>query len=273
MQPTAAAAVLQAMKHLLLVIAGCATAAFPLADAAAQGLGTVRVRAGLGAQIRPEWRGADETEVAPYFSFSVATGDKPFGVGPPDDSLDFSLIDKNGFSAGPVVDLRRGRKNSDVGAPVGKVPRTVEAGVFVQQFLSDSLRLRGEVRQGIGGHEGLMSSIGADYIWRDGERYAVTLGPRVLLSNGRFQREFFGVSTEAALATGLPVYRPDGGVHAVAATSGLDYALGGGWGLFGFARYERLVGDARKSPIIREFGSPNLFSAGLGVNRTFTLRL
>jgi outer membrane protein len=261
------------MKHLLLVIAGCATAAFPIADAAAQGLGTVRVRAGLGAQVRPEWRGADESEVTLYPSLSVATGDKPFGISAPDDSFDLSLIKKDGFSAGPVFDLRRGRKNSDVGAPVGKVPRTFEAGVFVQQFVSDSVRLRGEVRQGIGGHEGLMSSLGADYIWHDGERYAVSLGPRLLVSNGRFQREFFGVTPEAALASGLPVYRPDGGIHAVAATSGLDYALGGGWGLFGYARYERLVGDARKSPIVREFGSPDQFSVGLGLNHTFTLRL
>jgi outer membrane protein len=81
------------------------------------------------------------------------------------------------------------------------------------------------------------------------------------------------VTPEAALASGLPVYRPDGGLHSVAANSALHYSLGGGWGMFGYARYERLVGDARKSPIVREFGSPNQYSAGIGLNRTFTIKL
>jgi outer membrane protein len=43
------------------------------------------------------------------------------------------------------------------------------------------------------------------------------------------------------------------------------------WGLFGFARYERLVGDAAKSPIVREFGSRNQLSGGIGLNYTFTI--
>ena len=41
--------------------------------------------------------------------------------------------------------------------------------------------------------------------------------------------------------------------------------------MFGFARYERLVGDAAKSPIVREFGSRNQLSAGIGLSYTFTV--
>ena len=258
---------------LLLLLAGLVTAALPTAEAAAQTLGTVRVRAGAGAQIRPEWPGADETEIAPYPNLSIATGDRPFGFGAPDDSLSIKLLSSGGFTAGPVLAIEGSRKNSEVGAPVGKVSTTIEIGAFVQHYLTDSFRLRGELRKGIGGHEGLVGQAGADHVWRDGDRYAFSIGPRLLFSDARYQRAFFGVTPEAALASGLAPYRPDGGVYAVAATSGLQYSLGGNWGLFGYARYERLVGDARKSPIIRELGSPNQFSAGLGVNYTFTIRL
>ena len=65
----------------------------------------------------------------------------------------------------------------------------------------------------------------------------------------------------------------DGRLLPIAATAGGRYALGGGWGLFGYARAERLVGDAKRSPIIREHGSPNQLSAGLGLSHTFSLDL
>ena len=53
----------------------------------------------------------------------------------------------------------------------------------------------------------------------------------------------------------------------------VNYALGGNWGLFGFGSYERLTGDARRSPIVQQFGSPNQWSGGLGVSHTFTIKL
>jgi outer membrane protein len=91
------------------------------------------------------------------------------------------------------------------------------------------------------------------------------------MSSARYQRAYFGVSPAAALATGLPAYDPDGGIHALAAATGLQVSLGGPIGLFGYGRYERLVGDARRSPIVRELGSANQLSAGLGLNYTFRL--
>ena len=61
----------------------------------------------------------------------------------------------------------------------------------------------------------------ADQIWRDKDRYVVSIGPRLLYSDSRYQRAYFGVTPEAALATGLPAYRPGGGFHAIAAAAGL----------------------------------------------------
>jgi outer membrane protein len=68
------------------------------------------------------------------------------------------------------------------------------------------------------------------------------------------------------------LYRPGGGIHAVALASGLSYQFNPRFGMFGFARYERLVGDAAKSPIVRQFGSRDQFSAGLGLSYTFILK-
>jgi outer membrane protein len=257
------------MKHLLL-----ASAAVLLGSTAAhaQDSDDYRVRVGLGAQLQPEFKGADDTEVAPLFDLDIARGDDPFRFEAPDDSFGIALISNEGFSAGPAAKFERSRKNSDVGAPVGKVRATIEAGAFAEFMASDSFRVRGELLKGIGGHKGLVGAVGGDFVARDGDRYVFSVGPRLLFSSGRYQRAFFGVDPDAALATGLPLYRPDGGLHAAAMTSGLSYQFNPQFGMFGYARYERLLGDAAKSPIIREFGSRNQMSAGLGLSYTFTVR-
>ncbi|MFL6780927.1 MAG: MipA/OmpV family protein [Sphingomicrobium sp.] len=263
------------MKHLLiasgLILLPC-SAAFAQ-DAGSQPSSDARVRVGLGAKVQPRYIGSDDSEIAPMLQLKIARHGKQFHFGAPDDAPGIAIITKDGFSFGPSVNLASGRKDKDVGAPVGRVKTTIEAGAFAQYEAGDSFRVRGELRKGLGGHDGLIGDIGADKIWRDGDRYVFSIGPRVLFSDSRYQRAYFGVTPAAALATGLPVYRPGGGVHAVALTTGLTYQFNDRFGMFGFGRYERLVGDAAKSPIVREFGSRNQFSAGAGLSYTFNMKI
>jgi len=256
------------MKGLLLV--GLASLAFG-SRASAQDDATTRVRIGVGAKSAPEFPGAASSQLGPLIDLSIANGAEPFRFEAPDDSFDIRLIRKAKFSAGPVLALQGSRKNSDLGAKVGKVPMTIEAGTFVELQATKALRLRGEVRHGVGGHKGLISSVGADYIWRDGDKYVVSIGPRLLIADRNYRQAYFGMSTQAALATGLPVYRAAGGLHSAAATSGISYSIDGYWGLFGFARYERLI-SVRESPILRSYGSPNQYSGGLGLTYSFTIQ-
>lgn len=255
------------MKHVLI----SAIVLFPTA-ARAQDAGDYRVRVGLGAQVRPDFIGGDGTDVAPLWDVDIARGTNEFKFEAPGDSFGIPVVSKNGFSFGPAANVEGSRKNSDVGAPVGKVKTTFEAGGFAQAFVTKSVRLRGELLKGIGGHKGLVGSLSADHVWRDGDRYVVSIGPRVRFSDSRYQRGYFGVTPAAALASGLPTYRPGGGVHAVGVGSGLSYQFNSRWGMFGYAAYDRLVGDAAKSPIIRRFGSRNQPSGGLGLSYTFTVK-
>jgi MipA family protein len=254
-----------------VLLCGLVALIVPVSQAAAQDGAPTRVRAGLGVDFTPEYPGADGNAIGPMFDFSLARDGEQFSFEAPDDSFDIGLISAGGFAAGPVLNLERSRKESDVGAPVGKVSTTVEAGVFAQFRASESFRIRGEVRRGIGGHDGFVGSLGADYILRDADNYTISAGPRLMLSDKEYQRAYFGVTPPVALATGLPVYSPGGGIHAVAATSGIYYSFTPVWGMFGYARYERLVGDAKRSPIVREFGSANQYSAGIGLTYTFSL--
>ncbi|HWU92728.1 MAG TPA: MipA/OmpV family protein [Sphingomicrobium sp.] len=258
------------MKYLL--IASAAILFGSGAAAAQDNTNVIRVRVGLGAQLQPDFIGADGTGVTPLFHVNTARGADPFRFSAPDDGPGVAVLSANGFSFGPSINLQGRRKESDVGAAVGNVGRTLELGGFVQYDVSPTIRLRGKLLKGLGGHDGVVGSIGADRIWRDGDRYVFSIGPRVLFSNARYQRAYFGVSPAASLATGLPAYRPGGGIHALALESGASYQFSSRWGLFGYGRYERLVGHAARSPIIREFGSRNQLSAGVGLNYIFTIK-
>ena len=88
--------------------------------------------------MRPEFVGADSTEVAPLWRINVARGTKRFKFSAPDYSFGIPLVSSGGFSFGPAANIASGRKNSDVGAPVGKVKTTIEAGAFANYEVSES---------------------------------------------------------------------------------------------------------------------------------------
>lgn len=256
------------MKVLLIASAALCTVS---TAAIAQDSEDFRVRVGLGAQLQPEFIGADDSEIAPLWDLDIARGTNEFSFEAPDDGFSIPIIETGGFSFGPAANLAPKRSNKDVGAAVGKVPMTFEAGAFAEFMATESIRLRLDGRRGLGGHDGFVGSLGADHIWREGDQYVFSIGPRVRFSDARYQRAYFGVTPAATIATGLPTYRPDGGVHAIGATTGASYQLNDRWGLFGFGGYDRLVGDAGKSPIVRQLGSRNQFSVGAGVSYTFTI--
>lgn len=248
------------------------------APATAQGQETgdqdrdLRIRAGAGAEWRPTYPGSARSEVAPLPSFSIARGGKPFAFDTPDDGFSPTLLTAGPVRLGPTAALVAGRDAGEAGVGIPKVGRTVEVGAFGAIELADSVRLRAMVRKGIGGHKGVTASVGFDQIWRRGDDYVVSVGPRILWSDSRYQRAFFGVTAVDAPIAGLPVTRPGSGIHAAALQSAFHAKIGGQFGLFGQARAERLVGDAGRSPLVRTLGDRNQWSVGGGLSYTFRIK-
>lgn len=232
----------------------------------------LRVRVGFGAKVVPTFQGSDETRVGPYWDFAVTRGEKEFPFEAADEAIGFTALHLAGVEVGPAIQIESNRTAKEAGVAVDPIGTTVEAGAFAQFWLTPALRLRTEARRGIGGHESWVGSVSADYVIRDGDKYDFSLGARVALSDNNYQAAYFGVNPREAAATGLPVYRPKSGVHAVGAAAGMHYALGGRWGLVGYAKYDRLVGDAARSPFIRGYGSRDQLSGGLGLSYVFGRR-
>lgn len=249
---------------------GAAAIAFSAAPAAAQDDSTEGrdwiVSVGPGVRVGPEYPGADSYGFAFMPVFDLRREGEPMPVEAPDEGAGFGFLgDDSAFDFGPTLSFQPERDEDDVGAPVGDVDFTVEAGAFAQFFIGDSFRLRAEGRRGIGGHDGWVGDLMADFVLRDDSTYVFTVGPRARWADSEYHESYFGVTPAVATAAGIPAFDPDGGFYAVGAQAGLKYKLGRTWGLYAFAGYDRLIGDAADSPIVRAFGSRDQFTGGLGV--------
>ncbi|MEA3054278.1 MAG: MipA family protein [Sphingomonadales bacterium] len=228
------------------------------------------VRVAVGPEIVPDHVGAKGTRLAPYFNLDLKREGQEFEFEAPDESFGFGLH-VGPLEIGPALALESARRPSRFPVPVDKVPATFEAGAFAQLYLAKSIRLRGELRKGLGGHDGWISQASADFIARRKDDYVFSIGPRLSWADRAYQRAYFGVTPAASAASGLAAFDPDSGVRGVGAATSLSYQFTPKWGIQAYGRFERLVGDAGRSPLIRTYGSRNQMSAGLALSYTFGL--
>ena len=135
---------------------------------------------------------------------------------------------------------------------------------FVRGFLT--------LRQGFGGHHGVVGEVGVDVIAEPLPKLTLSLGPRLGLASSDYLDTYLGVDAEQSAASGLREFDPDGGVSGVGLEVEARYALTPAWSVVANAGYERLVGDAADSPVT-DVGSENQFTAGIGVTYRFGLDL
>jgi outer membrane protein len=229
----------------------------------------IRARLSLGPQLRPRFPGSDEVFLLPFYDVSITRGDRPFEYEAADQGVSFSLIKSTGFAFGPAIQLEGSRRRNETDLPIDEVGTSIEAGGFVDVWLGSSIRARGELRKGVTGHKGVVGDVMLDYVARDRDKWLFSVGPRFSLADRKYQEAYFGVTPAVSARTGLPVYAPDGGVHSVGAAATTLYQLDRHWGLYGYAKYERLIADAADSPIVRTIGSRNQFSGAVALTFTF----
>jgi outer membrane protein len=252
--------------------AGIAALALLATPASAQdGGGGHTITIGAGAQTYPKYPGADSYGINPLPIFGFRREGTPMPFQAPDEGFGFGFLGRDSaFNVGPAIRFQGKREEDDVGAPVGDVGITVEVGGFVEVSPVRNFRLRAEVRQGIGGHEGLVADLSADLVLRDEDTYIFSIGPRARWGDNGFHDAYFGVPV-AIPASGLAAYDPHSGFYAIGAIAGLTYKFGRNWGMRGYAGYDRLIGDAADSPIVRGFGSRDQFSGGAGLFFEFNI--
>jgi MipA family protein len=252
--------------RLLLLSAAILAPAFAHAQATEEA--PRRTRVTVGPQLQPRFPGSDSYSLRPYFDLSRTRGDAPYLFEAPDESTSIALINHNGLTVGPALNFEGKRRRRDVGG-LDQVGFTVELGGFARLTIADQFRLSVEARQGVTGHKATIGIVGADYIARDGNAWLFSIGPRLTVGSGKYHRTYFGVTPREATATGVAAYRPDGAFLMAGATASASRQLSTRWGVFGYAKYDRLLGDAADSPVVKRFGSRSQWSGGVGLSYTF----
>ena len=246
---------------------------------------------GVGAAAVPDYEGSDDYRAIPALIVRAKKGGLTvFSRGT---YLYADLLNtgsKVDLDAGPILGVRLNRTGKIKDEIVDLLPErnvAVEFGGFAGVTFTgltnpyDSLSVRLDaVKDVANAHESWVLTPSVDF----GTPLSLTTFVGASLSadfvSNRFADYYFGITPVDALGTGGPLTGPriapfdaDGGMKNWQAGLVLGQSLSGdlrrGWGLFGTANYKRLVGDFKRSPIVRDRGSRTQWVGAVGVGYTF----
>lgn len=250
---------------------------FPYFSSAPVGSAKWVVTLSANADVGPSFRGAKRYTFTPYPLASIRRGGQARRPSVPGDGVGLDLLNHDLISLGPVARYRSGRYFADDRKLFGlrKLPWTIEAGLFAEVWPTHNLRARAEVRHGFRKEDGWVVDVGGDFVQPFGQ-FTFTVGPRMTWASDKSARNTFGVTEyEAALNNlvfpqhGLYAFKPEAGIQSGGIATSLAYQVNEQWSATAKASYNRLVGDAGKSPIVRRVGDRNQFNLGLSAAYSF----
>jgi outer membrane protein len=268
------------MRFAVALLAVIAAPAFAQERPANEGWG---LTVGVGGLLAPTYEGDDEHRLSILPNIQVTYGDT--FLASVQEGIGYRVINTDTLRAGPIARIRfsrdedgdqpfavTGDNSADLGG-LGDVDTSIELGGFVDYEIGD-ITLSAEARQAATGHEGLVADLGARWSGRSmmfGPPVIWSVGPRVRLVDENFNAAYFGVTAAQSLASGLPVYAADGGLHSygLGATAIIPFDRDNRWTAVVFAGYDRLEGDAAASPLVQQRGSED--QATLGVFLSYKL--
>jgi len=242
------------------------------------------VTIGVEGRIIPEWPGASSKKfgVTALPLFSIRKEGTPPDFFGPRDSFGINIINLGQFQFGPAVQFigDRTAPNYKELYGLGSVSYTAQVGAFANFWPLPWLRLRGEVRQGIGGETGVTGDLFLDAVVPV-EQWTFSAGPRITLQTMAAVSPYFSITAAQSAATAnlvgttglpaLPAYNASGGVYSYGAGTQAQYRFSPQWEAHVFVEYQRLTGSVADSPIVTIRGSPNQLTYGLGASYSFNM--
>jgi outer membrane scaffolding protein for murein synthesis (MipA/OmpV family) len=150
---------------------------------------------------------------------------------------------------------------------MGDVDAGIEVGGFVD-YKWEQLQARMELRQGWGGHEGMVADAQVNYTDNYGPlRFAA--GPRLSWASADYHETYFGINARQSARTGLVRYEPGNGLVSYGVGSVAILPVADRVSVTAFAGYDRLGDQVTDSPLIDERGSDDQLTTGLGISYRF----
>jgi len=233
---------------------------------------------GLGIGAAPDYQGSEDYEagIGPFARYHYS-GNRYINVLGPE--LSWNVSNDEVWQFGPRLMYRFGR-DDDVEDKVVKRMReiddTVEAGAFVAaSYKLDSndprerIVFTGDLLADVGNeHDGWISTFGVKYWVPVARAVVMHVGGGFSYASDDYVDTYFGIhGTDVLLfpsRAGRP-YDADGGINDVRATIGALVHLSPEWHLGVGARYQRLLGDAKDSPVVDDRGDANQWVLGVGL--------
>jgi outer membrane protein len=237
--------------------------------------GNWTVMIGAEGQYRPAFEGASHGTFSPVPIFSIRRAGSVDQFRSPRDNASIALIDFGDLRAGlagKYVSPRKASSYSELNG-LGDIKAAFEFGGFIEYFPVDWFRLRNETREGFGGHQGVVSDFSADFIVPVTRAITVSAGPRFTWESTKAVSPYFSIDAAQAMATGLPVFNANGGAHSAGAGAQVKYRIDPQWEVHSFVEYDRLLGDAAKSPLVTARGSVNQTTVGVGASYSFDFKI
>lgn len=212
-----------------------------------------RVVLGAAAEARPLYDGSQITRVQGGPVINVRYKDLAFAsVG---EGVGVNLLHGDNYRAGVLIGYDLGRRVSDDLTHLrglGDIGRAPAFKAFASYAVSKAFPLvvRADVRQIVGGADGLLADFGA-YLPLPGssKKLIMFAGPSITFADHRYLQREFGVTPTQALASGYPVYA----AHAGTNSTGIGFSgtrfLTEHWMINMDAALNKLLGSERDSPI------------------------
>lgn len=270
-----------------LLAASIAVPASPLIAQPAGAQDEDRLTLGLGGGIAPSYDGSDDYRFQPGgvvqgslsgFNFSMR------GLNLFIDAVRDAPRAQTDLIAGPVFQIQTNRSGGIEDRQVrrlGTISATLEAGAYAgvarQGVLNrfDRVSFDLAVVHDVGGvHKSYTVTPSIGYFTPLDRKTIANLGLSARYAGSGYRRTYFDVSPAGSAASGLATYATGGaGFTQGSATLLLGRALGPdpmkGASLFLLGSYSRMLGDAARSPIVRDAGSRDQWFGVAGIAYSF----
>ena len=208
---------------------------------------------GAAAEAKPLYDGAALSRVQGGPLINIRYRDIAYvSVG---EGIGVNVLRGENYRAGIQLGYDLGRRVSDdIGHlhGLGDIRRAPSVEAFASYAVSKQfpLVLRGDVRQIIGGADGMVADVGM-YMPLPGssKKLIMFAGPSITYADHRYLQKEFGVTPAQALASGYPVFDPHAGTSAVGFGFSATRFVTDHWLINLDGAVNHLLGSARESPI------------------------
>lgn len=231
------------------------------------------VKLGAAGVWGPEYQGSRNSTFRVSPLVAIGHRGKEARFSSRNDSASIALIESDALRiglAGRFIWKRDGGTSKDLEG-LHRIPYGAELGGFADIFPTTWLRLRGELRQGVFSHSGLVADLSADAFTDITPVIRLSAGPRATYATRGYSQAYYGVDAGESALSGLSRYDPDGGWQSFGVGTALTWAMTDNLDASVFAEYKRLVGPAGDSSLVRERGSRNQSLVGISAIYRFGL--